>query len=150
MAPPRGRGGPGGARESRSKTGRTKTEVVLKIQNDITSISVLHNKNTDTAHARYAARFGFPGKTNRSWGWLGGNIEDDPFPWEDDEEEDGEEGEDELVQRAMAGEDGRPTVPTGEVVGVKNREDLQALTGEGGTILFVSSKSCRACKYLTP
>lgn len=107
--------------------------------------------DTDTIRARYAARFGFPGKTNRSWGWLGGNVDDDPFPWEDeDDEEDEEEGEDEVVQHAMAEEDGQPAVPTGEVVGVRSREDLQALTEEGGTILFVSSKSCRACKYLTP
>lgn len=106
--------------------------------------------DTDSIHARYSPRFGFPGKTNRSWGWLGGNVEDDPFPWEDEEDEDEEEGEDEVLQLAMVEEDGRPGMPTGEVVGVKSREDLQALTEEGGTILFVSSKSCRACKYLTP
>ncbi|CAM9097803.1 unnamed protein product [Laminaria digitata] len=103
-------------------------------------------KDSDTG-----LRFGFPGKTNRSWGWLGGNVDDDPFPWEDeDDEEDEEEGEYEVVQQAMAEEDGQPAVPTGEVVGVRSREDLQALTEEGGTILFVSSKSCRACKFLTP
>lgn len=102
-------------------------------------------------YERYAARFGFPGKTNRSWGWLGGDVDDDPFPWEDeDEEEDEEEGEDDVVQHAMAGGDGQPAVSTGEVVGVKSREDLRALTEEGETILFVSSRSCRACKYLTP
>lgn len=105
--------------------------------------------DADTIRARYAARFGFPGKTNRSWGWLGGNVDDDPFPWED-EDEDEEEEEYEVVQQAMAEEDGQPAVPTGEVVGVRSREDLQALTEEGATILFVSSKSCRACKYLTP
>eukprot|EP00904_Undaria_pinnatifida_P009638 jgi/Undpi1/5804/HiC_scaffold_2.g01078.m1 len=103
-------------------------------------------KDSDTG-----LRFGFPGKTNRSWGWLGGEIGDDPLPWEDeDEEEDEEEGEDDVVQHAMGDGDGQPAVSTGEVVGIKSREDLRALTEGGGTILFVSSRSCRACKYLTP
>ena len=54
------------------------------------------------------------------------------------------------MQHAMGDGDGQPAVSTGEVVGIKSREDLRALTEGGGTILFVSSRSCRACKYLTP
>ena len=38
-----GRGGSGGARKSRRFAGN-KTEVVLKIQNDIKSINILYNK----------------------------------------------------------------------------------------------------------
>ena len=40
------REGADGARESRSLTGHTKTEVVLKIQSGVTSIRVLYNKDT--------------------------------------------------------------------------------------------------------
>ena len=43
VARSRGRGESGGARESRCFAGHTKTEVVLTIQNDATSISVLIN-----------------------------------------------------------------------------------------------------------
>ena len=37
VARSRGRGGPGGARESRSKTGHTKTRIAVKIQNETTA-----------------------------------------------------------------------------------------------------------------
>lgn len=90
------------------------------------------------------ARYGFPGKTNRSWGWLGGDSLSDELPWEKEDEQYEDEGEEE-----GAG-DGVPTTPSGEVVGLKSREDLRALVEEGGTMVFVSSRSCRACKYLTP
>lgn len=43
-----------------------------------------------------------------------------------------------------------PAMPTGEVVRLNSLEELQALTEEGGTMVFVSSRSCRACKFLTP
>lgn len=48
------------------------------------------------------------------------------------------------------GGSGVATVPTGEVVPVNSREELRALAGEGGTMVFVSSRSCRACKFLSP
>lgn len=66
----------------------------------------------------------------------------------EDEEEEGGGGDG--AQRVPAEETRRSDVPTGEVVGVKSREDLRALTEEGGTMVFVSSRSCRACKYLVP
>lgn len=99
-------------------------------------------------------RYGFPGKTSRAWGWLGGQYDEEDFPWDDDEE-------DEEDEEGMAGEGGKmrgvtvggaegPAVPTGEVVRLNSREELRALTEEGGTMVFVSSRSCRACKFLTP
>lgn len=95
-----------------------------------------------------AVRYGFPGKTNRSWGWLGGQYdEDDGLPWEEDEDE---EDEGDGVPGVTAAEGDVPAVLTGEVVRLNSREELQALTGEGGTMVFVSSRSCRACKYLKP
>ncbi|CBN75438.1 conserved unknown protein [Ectocarpus siliculosus] len=98
-------------------------------------------KDTDTG-----LRFGFPGKTNRSWGWLGGDSLDERLAWEDEDEEE----EDEWEGEAGEGDGGRAVSPTGEVVGLKSREDLKDLVREGGTMIFVSSRSCRACKYLTP
>lgn len=101
-----------------------------------------------------SSRFGFPGKTNRSWGWLGGGYdEDDDFPWEgeEDEEEEEEDAEEEgssIAKGVSAGNIEGPAVPTGKVVRLKSRQELQALTGKGGTIVFVSSRSCRACKFL--
>lgn len=111
-------------------------------------------------HDTVVDRFGFPGKTNRSWGWLGGAYdEEDDLPWEEEEDDEDLELEDEQARREGAGVpsapggggvDGGSPAPTGDVVRVKSREELLALTREGGTMVFVSSRSCRACKFLTP
>lgn len=101
-------------------------------------------------------RYGFPGKTNRSWGWLGGDSGDEELPWEDeeDEEEEDENEEGEGVSSAIGGRGqetgGGMAAQTREVVTLKSWEDLSTLVGEGGTMVFVSSRSCRACKYLAP
>lgn len=96
--------------------------------------------------SHYPHRYGFPGKTNRSWGWLGGNSGDEELPWEDEDEEEEEEGEEEGVSVAIGGEG----QVARQVVTLKSWQDLRALVEEGGTMVFVSSRSCRACKYLTP
>lgn len=97
-------------------------------------------------------RYGFPGKTNRSWGWLGGNSGDEELPWEDEEEEEEEGGEGVSVAIGDGEESGggRLAAPTREVVTLESWQDLSTLVEEGGTMVFVSSRSCRACKYLTP
>lgn len=95
-----------------------------------------------------SGRYGFPGKTNRSWGWLGGASGDEELPWEDEDEEE-EEWEEKEEEDGAEGNGGEPAAPRGEVVALKSREDLRALVEEGGTMVFVSSRSCRACKYLT-
>lgn len=102
-------------------------------------------------------RYGFPGKTNRSWGWLGGNSGDEELPWDEDEDEDDEdedgtggEGVSVAVGRGEGTGGGGLAAPTREVVTLKSWQDLSTLVEDGGTIVFVSSRSCRACKYLTP
>eukprot|EP00903_Cladosiphon_okamuranus_P005443 g5428.t1 len=105
-------------------------------------------KDSDTG-----LRYGFPGKTNRSWGWLGGDSGDEALPWEDEEEEEKEEEEGEGLSSAVSGGEGTGgglTAPTREVVTLKSWQDLSTLVEEGGTMVFVSSRSCRACKYLAP
>lgn len=106
----------------------------------------------------FAVRYGFPGKTNRSWGWLGGASGDEALPWEEDEDEEEDEEEEgegegglERVAVGKAGATGGGTAaPTRGVVALTSWQDLRALVEEGGTMVFVSSRSCRACKYLTP
>eukprot|EP00752_Nemacystus_decipiens_P010993 g9770.t1 len=108
-------------------------------------------KDSDTG-----LRYGFPGKTNRSWGWLGGDSGDEELPWEDEEEEEEEEEEMEGEGASSAiGGGGEETgvglaAPAREVVTLKSWQDLSTLVGDGGTMVFVSSRSCRACKYLAP
>lgn len=105
------------------------------------------NGRTPTPLSLYgSARYGFPGKTNRSWGWLGGESGDEELPWEDEDEEE----EDWEEKDGGEGNGAEPAALPRQVVALKSSEDLRALVKEGGTMVFVSSRSCRACKYLTP
>lgn len=88
-------------------------------------------------------------------------MDDDIYEDDDyyDDDEDGEEqSQGAARERILAEIDSSvaealqegPTVPNGEVVPVNSREELTALAQEGGTMVFVGSKRCRVCKFLSP
>ncbi|CAM9375835.1 unnamed protein product [Phaeothamnion confervicola] len=80
-------------------------------------------------------RYGFPGRTTRSWDGGGGGAA----------EEDGDEEEDEEGIEAAAGGSGRRA----EVLEIEGEAELVVGAGQR-TVLFVSANSCRVCRYLQP
>ncbi|CAM9616265.1 unnamed protein product [Chrysoparadoxa australica] len=81
-------------------------------------------------------RYGFPGGTNEYWG-EGEEEEED----EEEEEWLGSEQDGVLTAKQTFG---------GGVTDVVTAAELRAAVGDGSAVLFVSSSSCRVCKYLKP
>ncbi|CAM9622144.1 unnamed protein product [Discosporangium mesarthrocarpum] len=103
-------------------------------------------------------RFGFPGKTGRKWGWLGngeaGEEEvEEEVEEEEEEEEEGEIGGEEMIGVGEEVKKDKEAVdegpPMGVVIPVMSGSDMRLVTGERDSLLFVSSRSCRVCKYLS-